>query len=49
MRQKLIEQQGEIDESTTKVGDFLTLLSELDILADRKSARMELNLDNQND
>lgn len=34
MRQKLIELQGKIDESTTKVGDFLTLVSEMDILAD---------------
>lgn len=29
-RQKLIELQGEIDESTTGVGDFITSLSEMD-------------------
>ena len=37
MRQKLIELQGEIDESTITVGDFITSLSKIDISAGRIS------------
>ena len=43
VRQKVIEFQGEKDESTTTFGDFNILLSEMDIAAGRKAVRTGLN------
>lgn len=42
-RQKLIEWQGETDESTIRAGDFNILLSEINRFSSIKSVRIPLN------
>lgn len=49
MRQNLIELQGEVDESTIRVGDLNTSLSEMDRSSRQEISKDKVELKNQLD